>query len=208
MPVAACCPPARTLAAHVLLVRELRRFIDAGGNTTHAFGLGRLIGRMYALLYLEPEPLSLQEIASRLKISKAGASTAIRQLRRWNVVVLRRRLGDRRDFYEAQTDFAAMVREGLLPGLRQKMASAGLQIQRTLEAGSAASRESDGKPKPASGSKSSAKADGTGNPKSKQRLQVLRQRLQAARDLHRKLDAIFSSPLLESMILLQLPTRP
>jgi DNA-binding transcriptional regulator GbsR (MarR family) len=178
---------ARTTAAHGQLERELRRFIDAGGNTTHAFGLGRLIGRMYALLYLEAEPLSLQEIARRLKISKAGASTAIRQLRQWNGVVLRRCPGDRRDFYEAQTDFAAIVREGLLPGLRQKMASAGLQIGRTLDAGAASTREAGGRASP--------------------RVQLLRQRLQAARDLHRKLDAIFSSPLLESMLLLQLPTR-
>lgn len=157
--------------------REVRRFIEAGGNTTHAFGLGRLIGRMFALLYLEPGPLSLEEIAARLKISKASASTTIRQLKEWQAVLLRPVEGDRRDFYEAQPDFRVIVREGLLPGIRKKLGSAGSQIARTLEAG-----EKD------AGHKTS------------ESIQNVRSRLKAARDLHTKLDAILSSRLLEQLL--------
>lgn len=164
--------------------REVRRFIDAGGNTTHAFGLGKLIGRMFALLYLEPRPLSLEEIAARLDISKASASTTIRQLESWHAVRHKPVEGDRRDFYEAETEFRVIVREGLLPGIRKKLGSAGQQISRTLEADASM-------PAPAAPPTSeSASTD----------IQLIRQRLKAASDLHAKLDGILSSRLLEHLL--------
>jgi|JI6StandDraft_1071083.scaffolds.fasta_scaffold00181_12 DNA-binding transcriptional regulator GbsR (MarR family) len=162
--------------------REVRRFIEAGGNTTHAFGLGRLIGRMFALLYLQPRPLSLEEIAARLEISKASASTTIRHLEQWHAVRHKPVEGDRRDYYEAETEFRVIVREGLLPGIRKKLGSAGLQISRTLEAEAPAVG--------AGKSTSSIPAD----------IQIIRKRLRAARDLHAKLDGILSSRLLEHFL--------
>ncbi len=161
--------------------REVRRFIDAGGNTTHAFGLGRLIGRMFALLYLQPRPLSLEEIAARLEISKASASTTIRHLEQWHAVRHKPVEGDRRDYYEAETEFRVIVREGLLPGIRKKLGSAGVQISRTLEAEV---------PVVTYKSASSHPAD----------IQIIRKRLRAARDLHAKLDGILSSRLLEHFL--------
>lgn len=55
-------------------------FIEAGGNTTHPFGLGHRIGRSYALLHLTPRPLSLGQIASEPGVRKASASVTLRQL--------------------------------------------------------------------------------------------------------------------------------
>ena len=39
-----------------------RKFIEAGGSTTQSFGLGRILGQIYALLYLSPAPLCLDDI--------------------------------------------------------------------------------------------------------------------------------------------------
>lgn len=179
MPKAAPSPSSETQPAS--WEREVRRFIDAGGNTTHAFGLGRLIGRMFALLYLQPGPLSLEEIAGRLDISKASASTTIRQLEEWHAVCHRPVEGDRRDYYEAETDFRVIVKQGLLPGIRQKLGSAGSQIARTLDA-------------EVSGSGQHAASN---NP---DEIKIVRKRLKAARDLHAKLDGILSSRLLEHFL--------
>ncbi len=159
--------------------KELHRFIEASGNTTHAFGLGRLIGRMYALLYLHPGPMSLERIASDLEISKASASLTIRQLEQWHAVHHVPVTGDRRDFYEAETAFRMIVRDGLLPGIRKKLSSAGDQIDRTLHA----------EPPVPARDKSTAPD-----------VQLIRKRLKAAASLHRKLDAILSSRLLESLL--------
>ena len=170
---------ASKLSAPLNWDREVLRFIEAGGNTTHAFGLGRLIGRMFALLYLSPHPLSLEEIADKLDISKAGASTTVRQLEEWQAVRCTPVPGDRRDFYEAETRFGIILKKGLLPGLRKKIKSAGTQIERSLEARPAPEEQV------VSGEIESMD------------LREIRKRLRAAKALHQKLDNILSSTLIE-----------
>jgi DNA-binding transcriptional regulator GbsR (MarR family) len=166
--------------------REVRRFIEAGGNTTHGFGLGRLIGRMFALLYLHPQPISLEEIAERLDISKASASLTARQLADWRAIRLVTIEGDRRDFYEAETKFNVIVREGLLPGMRKKLRSAGTQIGRTLSAA-------------APGAAPRSAENGDAEPNASE-VREIRKRLKAARDLHGKLDRVLGSRLLDHFL--------
>lgn len=156
----------------------MHRFIEASGNTTHAFGLGRLIGRMYALLYLHPGPMSLEKIASDLDISKASASLTIRHLEQWHAVRHVPVTGDRRDYYEAETAFRLIVRDGLLPGIRKKLSSAGEQINRTLH----------------------AEIPATSGEAASPEVQVIRKRLKAAAALHKNLDGILSSRLLEKFL--------
>ncbi|WP_395752800.1 GbsR/MarR family transcriptional regulator [Prosthecobacter sp.] len=162
--------------------RELRRFIDAGGNTTHSFGLGRLIGRMFALIYLHPRPISLEEIAEQLQISKASASTTVRQLEKWHAVTRIEMEGDRRDFYKVETRFSLIMKKGLLPNLQKKLRSAGGQIDRVLAA--EPSKKKTGRTS-AAPSFSAAET------------QEIHKRLIAARSLHQKLDRILSSNLLD-----------
>lgn len=166
--------------------RELQRFVEAGGNTTHAFGLGQMIGRMFVTLYLSPRPLALEEIAERLHVSKASASTVVRQLAGWHAVRQVWVPGDRRDYYEAETSFAVIIREGLLPGLRKKLQSAGVQIDRTLQAMPPPAQQSVGAP---------VLEDLT----KEERQEVLR-RLRAAQTVHRRLDRVLSSKLLDHLI--------
>lgn len=158
---------------------ERRHFVEAGGNTTHAFGLGRMIGRVYAWLYLCPEPVPLEEIATSLSVSKASASIVLRQLASWHAVRSIWMPGDRRDFYVAEIDFSVIIREGLMPGIRKKLHSAGGQIERTLETVASPSANS---------------SDCIGLPR--ERSAELRRRLKAAQTLHRRLDRILGSKLL------------
>ena len=105
-----------------------RRFIEAGGHTTQLFGLGRIMGQLYALLYLSPRPLCLDEIVKELGVSKASVSTTVRQLERWTAVKRVWVRGDRRDFYEAETDFQLLMKQGVLATLRKKLEAAGTQL--------------------------------------------------------------------------------
>lgn len=106
--------------------------IEAGGRTTQSFGLSRLFGQIYVLLYLEPEPLCLDELASQLKVSKASVSIACRQLESWGAVRCVSVAGDRRDFYAAQTDWSQLLHGGLLDAFDKKLESARRQIERSL----------------------------------------------------------------------------
>lgn len=165
--------------------QEVRRFIEAGGNTTHSFGLGRLIGRMFALIFLHPRPLSLEQIADRLQISKASASTTVRQLEKWHAVTSVAIARDRRDFYQVETRFSLIIKNGLLPSLEKKLRSAGEQINRTLAA--ELPQKKRGRPD-------------AETPFTLTEIQEIHKRLRAARGLHQKLDGILSSKLLDHFL--------
>lgn len=126
--------------------REQRRFVEAAGETTREFGLGRLIGRTYATLFLSPSPMSLDEIAEGLSISKASASIVMRQLAGWGAARLVSFPGDRRDHYEAETEFGRLLKRGILPALQKKVSSAGLEMERALQSSSALNASSDARP--------------------------------------------------------------
>lgn len=105
---------------------------EAGGRTTQSFGLSRLFGQIYVLLYLSNRPQSLDELTSQLGVSKASVSITCRQLESWGAV---RRVwvkGDRRDYYEAETDLTRLINGGLLQALNKKLESARVQIERSL----------------------------------------------------------------------------
>jgi len=164
--------------------REVTRFIEASGATTHSFGLGRLIGRLFALLYLTPEPMCLDQIAKKLKISKASASITVRQLAAWHAVhkVGELETAGRRDFYQAELSFGVILRKGLLPGLQKKLRSAGVQIDRTLSV-----------------SPSQADLQDVPVATSDHHKEICR-RLRLARGLYQKANAMFSNPLLEHLL--------
>ena len=106
--------------------------VEAGGRTAESFGFNRLLGQIYTLLYLSPEALCLDELAERLRVSKASCSIACRQLAGWGAVRGLRRAGDRRDFYEAETDLGTLLAGGVLPSLNKKLESAKVQIERSM----------------------------------------------------------------------------
>jgi len=89
-------------------------FVDGIGAAAATSGIvTQLQGRIFALLYLHPEPLSLDEIAAELEQSKSNISVNIRGLLDWHLV---RRVpigGSRKDHYEAATDFWRLMREML-----------------------------------------------------------------------------------------------
>ena len=107
----------------------LWQMIDAGGRTAETFGISRLLGQIYTLLYLRDAPLSLDQIIEELSVSKASVSIACRQLQTFGAVRRITQKGNRRDFYEAVQDFRGLLQNGLLPALEKKLDSARIQIE-------------------------------------------------------------------------------
>lgn len=116
---------------HLLEARD--NIIESAGRTTQGFGLGRIIGQLYALLFFSPSPLSLDQMAGELKISKGSASTNIRELEKWGAV---RRVwvkGDRKDYYEAEIDYLKILRTGVFPFIKRKLNSSSTTTMETRE---------------------------------------------------------------------------
>lgn len=107
--------------------------VEAGGRTALSFGLPRLFGQIYMLLYLSAKPLSLDELTEQLGVSKASVSIAGRKLESWSAVKKVWIRGDRRDYYEAETDFRTILNNGLLASFTKKLDSARIQIDRSLQ---------------------------------------------------------------------------
>lgn len=86
---------------------------DAVGRLMEFWGFKRPMGRIWALLYLSPEPLGAGEIGEHLRMSAGAVSMALSELVKWGAVKKTWRPGERRDFYEAETDIGRLVQRVL-----------------------------------------------------------------------------------------------
>ena len=107
--------------------------VEAGGRTAQSFGLNRLLGQLYMYLFLTKDALSLDELAEGVGVSKASVSITCRQLENWGALKRVWKKGDRKDYYEAQTEFGRILNNGLKTSLQKKLESAKIQIERSLE---------------------------------------------------------------------------
>ncbi|HEY1173775.1 MAG TPA: hypothetical protein VGH19_20590 [Verrucomicrobiae bacterium] len=160
------------------------KFIEAGGSTTQSFGLGRLVGQIYALLYLSPEPICLEEIAAQLGVSKASISITIRQMERWAAVHKVWVKGDRRDFYEAETDFRKIFRDGFLETLQKKLHTAGRHLEQV---------ETHAKQSLAQTSDISSENESAA-------MKTVTERLERARKFQRQLSGLIDNPLINRLL--------
>lgn len=79
-------------------------FIDTIGEGAERYGMTRVAGLLKGLMFVAREPLSLDDMAERLEVSKASVSTNIRLLERWKVVRRVFNRGDRKNYYELRGD--------------------------------------------------------------------------------------------------------
>src|SRR2546430_6626667 len=87
-------------------------FIEGMGAASATSGvLSQLQGRIFAVLFLEDHPLSLDEIAEALHLSKSNISINIRNLVEWHLVRRVSVPNSRRDHYEAASDFWRVMQE-------------------------------------------------------------------------------------------------
>jgi len=113
-------------------------FVDGIGAAAATSGvLNALQGRVFALLYLQKEPLSLDEIASELGQSKSNISINIRGLTEWHLVRRVHVAGSRRDHYEAATDLVRVMQEIIERRFRWNMRQVLATVEETRHAGAA-----------------------------------------------------------------------
>jgi DNA-binding transcriptional regulator GbsR (MarR family) len=86
----------------------VQEFVEAWGAMGSLWGINRSVARVHALLMASDEPVSLDELAERLRISKGNASMSLRELRTFGVVRQVEVPGDRRDFYVTEPDVWTM----------------------------------------------------------------------------------------------------
>jgi HTH-type transcriptional regulator, glycine betaine synthesis regulator len=82
---------------------------DVVGRLIEFWGFKRNMGRIWAVLYLSPEPLSAEDLRLSLKLSSGAVSMTLNELLRWGVVRKVWVQGERKDFYTAEVQLWRMI---------------------------------------------------------------------------------------------------
>jgi len=92
--------------------RATTALVDGLGAAAATSGvITQLQGRIFAYLYLQERPTSLEDIAAALEQSKSTISVTIRGLVEWHLVRRVPTPGSRKDHYEAVTNFWRLMQE-------------------------------------------------------------------------------------------------
>jgi DNA-binding transcriptional regulator GbsR (MarR family) len=109
-------------------------FIEGMGSIGDFWGIGRAMGQIWAVLYLNPEPMTMDELVDAVGITKGHASTNLRALLRLGLVTKSFRPGDRKDYYSPQADLWAFARSVLRERQKQEFDQALASTTRALKA--------------------------------------------------------------------------
>jgi HTH-type transcriptional regulator, glycine betaine synthesis regulator len=110
---------------------------DAIGDIIEHWGFRKVLGRVWTVLFIAAEPLPAATIGERLSMSAGAVSMALTELQRWGVVQRVWRPGERKEFFQAETDFWRMIskvfdeRERLLAeSVRARLERAALLLEK------------------------------------------------------------------------------
>ena len=92
------------------LTKIRKDFTEGLSQISRFWGFPKGMGAIFGVLYLSPRPLSLDEIVQETGLTKGAISTEIRALARMGLVHRSSKLGDRKDYYEAESDFYAAIK--------------------------------------------------------------------------------------------------
>ncbi|MBF0494348.1 MAG: hypothetical protein HQL28_04375 [Candidatus Omnitrophica bacterium] len=81
------------------------------GSIAAKMRLNKSMGQLYAALYFSDEPVALEDLAKKCRMSKGNASINMRHLERWNAVIKTFGHGDRKNYYEANKDIMNFIVE-------------------------------------------------------------------------------------------------
>jgi DNA-binding transcriptional regulator GbsR (MarR family) len=115
------------------LAKIKKDFTEGLSQISRFWGFPKGMGAIFAVLYLSPSPLSLDEIVQETGLTKGAISTEIRGLARMGLVHRSSKLGDRKDYYSAESDFYAAIRSILKERQNNEFDRAVRSVKDTLE---------------------------------------------------------------------------
>ena len=121
-------------------------FTEGLSQISRFWGFPKGMGAIFAVLYISPIPLSLDEIVQQTGLTKGAISTEVRTLARMGLVHRSSKLADRKDYYEAESDFYKSIRSILKERQNSEFDSAIRSVQETLnelESGSVSGDEAE-----------------------------------------------------------------
>lgn len=97
------------------------------GRLANFFGFNDVMGRLYGTLLLNPGPLSLDDLSESLQISKGSVSMNMRSIERWGMAKEVWVRGERKKYYQAESDMWKVIRS-VLSGREMREVQLALQV--------------------------------------------------------------------------------
>jgi len=79
---------------------KIETFVMHCGEMGSRWGFNRTVGQMVGLLIVSDRPLTANELAETLNISRGNVSMGIKELQSWRLIKTKHIPGDRKDYYE------------------------------------------------------------------------------------------------------------
>ena len=86
------------------LTPAMEKFIVHWGEMGSRWGVNRTVAQIYALLFLNKEPMNAEQIVDTLAVARSNVSNSLKELQSLGLVSLTHKLGDRRDHFAAIKD--------------------------------------------------------------------------------------------------------
>lgn len=83
-------------------------FIRRWGEMGPYWGITRTMAELHALLYVSTRPLCTDDVMEQLQISRGSASMNLHALLDWGLVRRVHKLGDRKEYFDSETNVWAM----------------------------------------------------------------------------------------------------
>jgi DNA-binding transcriptional regulator GbsR (MarR family) len=99
----------------------IHQVVLLAGELAEMFSFNRSIGQIFGYLYMNAEPVSLEEIAASCRMSKANASLHLRTLEHWGAVTRSWKPGTRKDYYQAAADLRTVIARRLQDGIGKRL---------------------------------------------------------------------------------------
>ncbi len=115
------------------LDRIKQNFVESLSHISRFWGFPKGVGALFAVLYLAPSPLSLDELVQQSGLTKGAVSTNVRSLARMGLVHRSTKLADRKDYYQAETDFYKAIRSILKERQNSEFDRALRSVHETLD---------------------------------------------------------------------------
>lgn len=174
----------------------VRKFIEDGGNTTQALGVGRVVGQIFAYLYFSEEPRGLEDMKEALGISKGSASMGVRQLEQWGAVQRVWIKGDRKDYYNANDYFGQIVRNIATDLMGKRLAS----LTASLDAAEGELLRESSACLPETLRRQTGALSSTTKQPNNSTADFLRTRVRRLREFHEKVNKTWNNPIVKLML--------
>lgn len=79
----------------------IESFVMHFGEMGSRWGFNRTVGQMYALLVISEAPLSANQIAEALSVSRGNVSMGLKELQSWQLIKQHHIAGDRKEYYQS-----------------------------------------------------------------------------------------------------------